>query len=69
MRGARTTAKSTHGTDWKRLGTRTEAEILAGIAEDPDARITDEAFWKGAPVVMPKTKEAITIRLDRDMLA
>jgi len=51
------------------LGTRTEAEILAGIAEDPDARITDEAFWKGAPVVMPKTKEAITIRLDRDMLA
>jgi uncharacterized protein (DUF4415 family) len=56
------------GTDWRRLGKRTEAEILAGIGEDPDARATDEAFWKGARVVMPK-KKAITIRLDGDVLA
>jgi len=71
MRSARTTAKSSRksGTDWKRLGARTEAEILAGIAQDPDAFVTDEAFWKGARVVMPKTKEAITIRLDGDVLA
>ncbi len=71
MRSARTPAKSTpkSGTDWKRLGKRTEAEILAGIAEDPDAHATDEAFWKGARVVMPKKKEAITIRLDGDVLA
>ncbi len=50
MRSARTPAKSTRksGTNWNRLGTRTEAEILAGIAQDPDARATDEAFWKGA---------------------
>ena len=71
MRGARTTVKSTResGTDWKRLGKRTKAEMLAGIAQDPDACVTDEAFWKGARVVTPKTKEAITIRLDGDVLA
>jgi uncharacterized protein (DUF4415 family) len=69
MKSARTPAKSApkSGTDWRRLGKRTEAEILAGIAEDPDVRATDEAFWKGARVVMPK-KEAITSRVDGDVL-
>ena len=61
-------SKSKHGTDWERLRTMSEAEIKAGIAEDPDARPGDEEFWKGARVVMPRPKETVTIRLDADLL-
>ena len=46
----------------------TEAEIRAEIEADPDAHPTDEEFWKGAKVVMPKSKQSITIRLDADLL-
>jgi hypothetical protein len=39
-------------------GTLTEAEIMAGIAQGPDAGVTDEAFWRGARVVTPKPRIA-----------
>ena len=55
-------------TDWKRLRSITEAEIRAGIEADPDAQPPDEEFWKGAKIVMPKSKQSITIRLDADLL-
>ncbi len=55
-------------TDWKRLGTMTDAEVRAGIAGDPDIRPTDEAFWKDARVVLPRPKEIVTMRLDADLL-
>lgn len=61
-------SRSEHGTDWDRLRTMSEADIRAGIAEDPDARPGDEAFWEGARVVLPRPKETITIRLDADLL-
>ena len=41
---------------------------MAGIALDPDAVPGDEEFWRTARVVMPRRKEAITIRLDADVL-
>lgn len=73
MSNGRTTAKSTAGrragTDWERLRAMTDAQIRDGIESDPDARATDEAFWQGARIVMPKPKETITIRLDADVLA
>lgn len=79
MSNGRATAKSTAGrkagpgrktgTDWERLRAMTDAEIRAGIESDPDASATDETFWQGARVVMPKPKETITIRLDADVLA
>ncbi len=47
----------------------TDEEVHAGVASDPDIAPTDEAFWKGARVVMPKPKETVTIRLDADLLA
>jgi uncharacterized protein (DUF4415 family) len=43
-------------------------EIAAGIADDSDAVPGDAAFWETARVVMPRNKEAVTIRLDSDVL-
>lgn len=44
------------------------AAIRKAISSDPDARGTDEEFWKGAEVVMPTPKEIVTMRLDADLL-
>jgi len=44
------------------------AEIRKGIASDPDVHPTDEKFWKGAKVVMPRRKQVVTMRLDADLL-
>ena len=55
-------------TDWKKLGRRSERQIRRAIEADPDAEATDAGFWKSARVVMPKAKQAITIRLDADLL-
>jgi len=44
------------------------AEIRKGIESDPDARATDEKFWKDAKVVWPARKAVVTMRLDRDLL-
>jgi uncharacterized protein (DUF4415 family) len=46
----------------------TDERVRRGIEEDPDARITDENFWKNAKLVMPRLKETMTIRLDADVL-
>ena len=40
----------------------------APIIDDLDAKPTDEAFWKDARVVISRQKEAVTIRLDADLL-
>ena len=45
-----------------------DAEIRKGIAADPDARVTDEDFWKDAKVVWPTRKQVVTMRLDADLL-
>lgn len=42
--------------------------IRKGIAANPDARATDEQFWKTAKVVLPTPKEIVTMRLDADLL-
>ncbi len=55
-------------TDWDRLRRRSAASIRKGIASDPGAHATDEAFWKNATVVMPAPKEIVTMRLDADLL-
>lgn len=58
-----------HGTDWRTLRQMSAADIHAGIEADPDVRPTDEAFWQDAKVVLPRRKEAVTMRLDADLLA
>lgn len=44
------------------------AQIRRGIESDPDVRSTSPAFWANAKIVLPKPKQAITIRLDADLL-
>ena len=41
------------GTDWGKLRRMSAARIREGIAADPDARATDENFWKSAKAVLP----------------
>jgi uncharacterized protein (DUF4415 family) len=43
-------------------------EVRAAIADDPDIKPTDEAFWRDAQIVMPRRKETVTMRLDADLL-
>jgi uncharacterized protein (DUF4415 family) len=56
-------------TDGQRLRTMTEAEIVSNAETDPDAPLTDAAFWEQAQVVLPRRKVAVSIRLDPDVVA
>lgn len=64
----RTSKRRKTGTDWEALSHLSAADIRAGIDGDPDARATDENFWKEAQVVLPKPKQLVTLRLDADLL-
>ena len=65
---SRTISKTKPATNWRRVRSMADDEIRAGIVDDPDARPTDEAFWKDARVIMPRRKETVTIQLDADLL-
>jgi uncharacterized protein (DUF4415 family) len=57
------------GTDWARVEAITDAEIEEAVRNDPDAApILDTGWFASATLVMPKLKEQISIRLDRDVL-
>jgi uncharacterized protein (DUF4415 family) len=65
----RTSKASPKGeTNWSQLSSLSSAAIRDGIISDPDARATDEAFWKDAKVVLPARKAVVTMRLDADLL-
>ena len=64
----KTSKRRKTGTDWEALSRLSAADIRAGIDGDPDARATDENFWKEAQVVFPKPKRLVTLRLDADLL-
>ncbi len=53
--------------DLARLRRLTDAEIDA--TSPPELRNLPDDFWQGARVVVPVTKEAISIRLDSDVVA
>lgn len=57
---------SRHGTDWDDFATRSEERILAGIADDPDAFVTDDAFWSKARVVRGSDRRVV-IALNADV--
>lgn len=63
------TSKRKPVTDWEALRCMSDADIRGGIREDPDAHRTNKDFWLGAKVVMPTPKQAVTMRLDGDLLA
>jgi uncharacterized protein (DUF4415 family) len=60
--------RTTSKTDWARLRAMTEEQIEEGIRRDPDSD-TANFDWSKAVLVMPRRKEAISIRLDDDVLA
>jgi uncharacterized protein (DUF4415 family) len=56
-------------TDWARVDALTDEEIEAAVRDDPDAPpIVDADWFASATLVMPKPKQQISIRLDRDVL-
>jgi uncharacterized protein (DUF4415 family) len=56
-------------TEWARVAALTDEEIEASVRDDPDAPpIVDEDWFASAKLVMPRPKEQISIRLDRDVL-
>jgi uncharacterized protein (DUF4415 family) len=55
--------------DWIAFDALTDEDIAASIKDDPDvAPELDEDWFASATLVMPKPKEQISIRLDRDVL-
>jgi uncharacterized protein (DUF4415 family) len=55
-------------TDWSRVASLSEDQVIAAAKSDPDAQPTDADFWKNARVVMPERKIPITLRVDRDIV-
>ena len=56
-------------TNWAAFDALTDEDIAAAIRDDPDvAPELDEAWFAAATLVMPRPKEQISIRLDRDVL-
>ncbi|MCJ2014375.1 BrnA antitoxin family protein [Methylobacterium sp. J-076] len=53
--------------DRAKLAALTEADIETLAATDPDHPGLDDAFWEGVPAA-PPAKEAISIKLDSDVL-
>lgn len=54
-------------TDWGRIDALTDAEIAEAVAADADAAPLD-IDWSKAEIVVPPVKQAISIRLDEDVL-
>jgi uncharacterized protein (DUF4415 family) len=54
-------------TDFARLDALTDAEIATAVADDPDA-VPIDSDWTNARLVLSPGKDAVTLRLDRDVL-
>lgn len=61
-------ASGKDGTDWARLRAMSDDEIQRGADEDPDAPAIDDAAWAAA-VALRDRKQAISLRVDADVLA
>ncbi|MCC6946478.1 MAG: BrnA antitoxin family protein [Bradyrhizobiaceae bacterium] len=55
-------------TDWKRVDATTDEEIERSIAGDSDWAEFKDIDWSKAELVMPAKKQAISIRIDEDVL-
>ena len=54
-------------TDWAAVDALTDREIAAAVRKDPDA-VPLDFDWSEAVLVTPPAKQAISIRLDEDVL-
>jgi len=56
-------------TDWSCVDALTDEQIAEAAGDDPDAApILDADWFASAVLVVPRSKEQISIRLDRDVL-
>ncbi len=56
-------------TDWVRLKRRTDCQIERAVANDPDAApIADKLWFRRAKLLEPQPKQAVSIRLDEDLI-
>ncbi len=56
-------------TDWPRLDAKSDDEIDAGARADPEWAGLLDLDWSDAQIIRPHRKEAISIRLDDDVLS
>lgn len=56
-------------TDWARVDAMTEEQIEAAARADPEWEGLLDIDWSDTTLVMPRRKEAISIRLDEDVLS
>lgn len=74
MREERITRRSlasprTPKTDWSRVDSQADSDIEVAVRRDPDAvPLVDETWFQTARIVEPQNKQAISIRLDQDVL-
>jgi uncharacterized protein (DUF4415 family) len=54
-------------TDWARVDALTDKEIVDAVRNDPDA-VPLDVDWSEAVLVIPPKKQAISIRVDEDVL-
>lgn len=61
-------ARGESRTDWARVDAMTDADIEAAMRDDPDWADFIDIDWSKATIVIPVSKDAISIRLDKDVL-
>lgn len=56
-------------TDWKSLAARSDREVRSAVRTDPDAAPVADAEWfRRARIVLPEPKQAVSLRVDREVL-
>ena len=55
-------------TDWARFDALTDEDIARAVADDPDAARLD-IDWSDAKVYFPRVKQAMSLRVDPDVVA
>ena len=66
---AKSTGKAQDRTDLNRLDAMSEDEIEEAAQFDPDTLLLEDCDMASLQVIMPKVKEAISLRVDPDVLS
>ena len=61
-------ARGESRSDWARVDAMTDADIEAAMRDDPDWKDYIDFDWSNATIVYPVVKNAISIRLDQDVV-
>lgn len=61
-------ARGESRTDWARVDARTDDQLEAAVADDPDWKDVPPDWYKDAIPVMPGPKKLLSLRLDPDVV-